>query len=201
MIFVSVAVEGYTDRVVASKLIDNTGAHIAQFVVADGKTRLDPKIPGLNRSGAGMNWLILRDLDRDDCAPGLLRTLLGGVALSPRVCLRIAVRKVESWLLADKKGFSQAFAVSLHRLPDNPDSLEDPKRVLVDLCRKSRSKRVRDDMLPAPNGRRQVGPGYESRIADFVRDTWNLRSAAKQSPSLGRTVANLQHLVSQRIWA
>lgn len=90
----------------------------------------------MNRSGASINWLILHDLDHDaPCASALIGRLLAGHRLAPRVLLRVPVRAMESWMLADAEGFAGEFRIAERRLPDRPDDLDDPKQSLVEACR------------------------------------------------------------------
>ncbi len=78
---VAYAVEGWGDEPVAAKLIQLAGCIPRRVLTAGGKSRLDPKIPGYNRSGEHLCWLVLRDLDHDDdgtCVPDVLEVLLKG---------------------------------------------------------------------------------------------------------------------------
>lgn len=201
MTVVYYAVEGETDVPIAEKLIHLVGLLPYQIRAAGGKSKLDARIPELNRSGAALNWLILRDLDHDSpCASALIDRILGGRRLSPRVSLRIPVRAVESWILADVEGFAAEFGVTKQRLPGRPDDLDDPKRHLIDVCRHSTQQAVRNAMVPRSGSGRKVGPEYVSRITMFARRVWNAERAARRSPSLERTVASLRRLVTNEIW-
>lgn len=72
------AVEGRTDVPVAQRLIRWAGFQPQEAIVAGGKSKLDRRVPALNRSGVRINWLILRDLDHDaPCASLLIDDLLG----------------------------------------------------------------------------------------------------------------------------
>ena len=158
MTFVYFAVEGDADVPVAERLIRHVGHTPHRAIVAGGVPRLDQRIPGLTRSAAHMNWLILRDLDREQCAPRLVRRLFAG-GIPPRASLRIPVRSMESWMLADAVGFSEVFSVNQNRLPDRPDNLENAKLYLVNACRSSRRLEVRS-AIPATKGERSHGrPG------------------------------------------
>lgn len=118
---VYLAVEGLTDQAAAERMIGFVGLDPLPAITAGGKSRLDPRIPALHRSGAHLNWLVLRDLDHDaSCPPELIRRL-GGGKRSPRVSLRVPVRAVESWMLADTDGFAREFSVDRKRLPERPD--------------------------------------------------------------------------------
>lgn len=136
-------------------------------------------------------WLILRDLDHDAaCAPDLLDRLL---EIRPRLlCLRIPVRTVDAWLLADAGSIARSLQVRKEHVPTEPEVLARPKRTLVDLARRSRSFRVRDDLTPI--GRSEVGPGYSSWVIRFATERWNPEAAAQRSPSLRRAIAALRRL-------
>lgn len=201
MTVVYLAVEGYTDVAVAERLIDMLGLEPGRAIDAGGKSRLDPRIPGLNRSGSRLNWLILRDLDHDEpCAAALIERLAGR-RLQPRVSLRVPIRAIESWMLADTDGFSQEFSVPPHHLPDRPDELDDPKRRLINVCRRSRRAEIRKAMIPRADSGRTVGPEYAARISAFARRNWAPERAAARSASLARTLAALRGLVANGIWS
>ena len=199
---VSLAVEGRTDIPVAARLVRLAGGEPLPGPIAGGKSRLDPLIPALNRTAAGRNWLVLRDLDHDaGCAAALVRDLVGMAGRAPRLSLRIPVRGLEAWLLADAVGFSQGFRVARKWLPADPDLLEDPKRRLVEVCRRSVRSRVRRAMIPRPRSGRTVGPEYSSRIIAFTEDRWDPERAAVRSPSLARSIRALRLLVDEGIWS
>lgn len=195
------AVEGETDVPVAERMIRFAGLDPRPTRTAGGKSRLDPRIPEMNRSGASINWLILRDLDHDaPCASALIELLLAGNRLAPRVLLRVPVRSMESWMLADAEGFAGEFRIAKRLLPDRPDDLDDPKQGLIEACRRSLRRAIREAMVPRPGSGRKVGPEYTSRIVSFARRTWEPERAAQRSPSLRRTLATLCELVAKGIW-
>lgn len=201
MTTVHLAVEGRTDIPVAERLVQLVGLYPQRTLVAEGKRALDRRIPSLNRSGAHLNWLILRDLDRDaPCAPRLIRQLLKEGTQQPRVAVRIPIRAMESWMLADSEGFAQGFAASLRDVPCDPDDLPDPKQSLVNCCRRSRQSEIRATMVPRAGSGRQVGPEYTHRISRFASGLWNPERASRNSPSLRRTIAALRRLVDEGIW-
>ena len=199
MTLVYVAVEGRTDAPIAERMVGLVGLEPITVIEAGGKSKLDPRIPHLNQSGANLNWLILRDLDHDaPCPSELIRSLVSRT--SPRVSLRVPVRTVESWVLADAEGFAQEFSIDRGLLPERPDDLDHPKSHLVDMCRRSRQPKIRQAMAPRPNSMRKVGPEYANRLTAFARRTWNPERAARRSPSLGRALDALTRLVSNGVW-
>ena len=200
MTVVYLAVEGDADVPVAERLIRHVGLVAQRAVVAGGASRLDGRIPGLVRSAAHVNWLILRDLDRERCAPTLIRRLFAR-DIPARMSMRIPVRSVDCWLLADAPGFAEEFSVRLGRLPDRPDDLDNPKQFLVNVCRGSRTAAVRNSVPAREGSGRMVGPEYVSRLSAFARGNWRPERAAQRSPSLARAIRALASLASDGAWS
>ncbi|MEJ0002375.1 MAG: hypothetical protein WDN30_00025 [Pararobbsia sp.] len=90
--------------------------------------------------------------------------------------LRLAVVEAESWVLADRRGFSDAFQVALNKLPVNLDDEPDPKRFRLNLISKSRKRSFRDDMI-SQTDRSKPGAGYNVHLGEFVRSRWNVQKA------------------------
>lgn len=200
MIAVSYLVEGPSDRPVAERLIAVAGALPGTPVAPGGKRKVDPKIPGLNKAATLFNpWLIMRDLDHDDpdgCCGPLVDRLLKGHPRSPHLVLRLAVRSVDSWLLADSRGFAEFFGVPAHAIPSDPDELRSPKERLVSACRTSTRREVREGVPPRAGSGRSVGPRYVEMVGDFTRSRWNPSQAATCSPSLSRAIDRLTEHVA-----
>jgi hypothetical protein len=101
-----VAVEGSTDTPAVHKVVTLAGWELAHEPISTGgKVRLDKDVPGYNAAAKGSPWFVLRDLDHDAPCPGALVTKLLP-ARSPLMCLRIAVRAIEAWLMADPETLS-----------------------------------------------------------------------------------------------
>lgn len=187
------AVESWADELVAERIIAKAGHQPRRILTARVKVLLDARIPGYNSSARHRCWLVMSDLDHDDggtCIADLRRALAGG-EVSAGMALRLAVRTTESWLLADTNGFSQFFHVSATGIPPNPESLDNPKRALVDTCRRSRSAAIRASVVPRQGSGRSVGPEYAATIREFVAMVWDLDRAVLASPSLARAVAGV----------
>ncbi len=108
--------------------------------------------------------------------------------------LRIAVRAIEAWLLADASRLSKFLSISRHRVPLDPDGLPDPKGALLALAAHSRSRDLREDMLPSNGSTSIQGPGYTARIIEFAQERWRPGAAAKTSASLDRCMNQLSAL-------
>lgn len=105
---------------------------------------------------------------------------------------RIAVREVESWLLADQVNLARFFGIAQSSIPARPDELPDPKQKLIDLARKSRNRRLREDIVPRKGSTAKQGPDYNVRLEEFVNGIWNPRTAAESSPSLHRATLKIE---------
>jgi hypothetical protein len=190
---ITAAVEGLADEVVVRRLIEHVGASTGAVYGRQGKDGLRKRTRGYDAAGRHAPWLVLVDLDRDaECAPALRRQWLSDLA--PHVCLRIAVRSVEAWLLADSERLASFLAVSVRRIPAAPDRLDDPKAELVSLARSSRRQAVRHDMVPRPESGRRVGAAYTSRLIEFASGLWRPEAASLRSDSLGRAIGRMRQL-------
>jgi hypothetical protein len=194
--FVTVAVEGSADVPVVQRILDSVGLQMGPVYGLKGKRWLDLQVPAYNHAARYALWLVLRDLDTDAaCPPALISKLLPEPASG--ICLRIAVRATEAWLLADRDPLSQFLGISRSKIPLNPESLSHPKRTIVNLARYSRFRAIREDMVPVSGTTAHVGPGYVSHIIEFVNQLWRPTVAARQSPSLSSCIRALRNLAAR----
>ena len=191
------AVEGTLDEVVLHRLAADSGIHIGAVYGKSGKPHLRDRIDGYNRAARISPWIVLVDLDNEyECAPSLCAAWLP--APSEHMILRVATRAVESWLLADRSGIAAFLSVTVSRVPRIVDDLDNPKKTVIDLARRSRSRAIREDMVPRPGSGASEGPAYTSRMSEFVgrqgRGRWQPSAAAQVSPSLSRCIRALADL-------
>jgi hypothetical protein len=193
---VTVAVEGDLDEALLRQILDHVGMSVRAVYGRKGKRFLLQSINGYNNAARHAPWIVLVDLDRDcDCAPPCAQRWLA--TPSTQMCFRVAVRAVEAWLLADRERLAQLLGVNAAWLPANPDCLDDPKRSLIDLARRSRRRAVREDLVPRQGSGRSVGPLYTTRMIEFLQDDtagWRLDQALQVSESLERCVRRLRNL-------
>ena len=182
------AVEDELSEAISAKILNSFGIEIGIVLREGGNAYLRQKAPELNRSASGMDIFLLTDLDSPrDCPPELIRSWIRGT-LNPRFFFRVAVMEVESWLMADRIGFANFLSIPIHRIPSPTDDIPEPKECLVSLARRSKKRRLRDELVPKPGAKIPVGYGYNTRLSQFVRDHWDLERAASASPSLKRTL-------------
>ena len=191
MLSISSATEGYPDEIVVTALCKEAGLEVGTAYDCHGKSNLDKKLSGYNNAAKGWYWLVLRDLDHDaECGPSLRDRLIP--APSRFMQLRIVVREIEAWLLADAEKLGEFLDIARSHFPRDPESLDHPKRELVRLASRSRKRTIKEDMVPRPRGGATEGPGYASRIAEFAENHWRPEVAAQSSDSLARCLKRLR---------
>lgn len=78
--------------------------------------------------------------------------------------------EVESWVIADRIGFADFLSISIYRIPNTTDDIQNPKEFLVSLARMSKKKKLRDELVPQQGSRIPVGYGYNTQLRAFVRN-------------------------------
>lgn len=156
-----------------------------------GVTKLQPALPRYLGLAQDLHpVLCIADTD-GQCAVDLLTKWLPRG--HQRFALRLAITEAESWVLADRQGFSEALEVPLNKLPQRPDEESDPKRLILNLVKKSKARLFRNEMVSSADPSKP-GTGYNLHLVAFVRGKWNARRAAQHSPSLARAVQHLERL-------
>ena len=159
-----------------------------------GNGYLRRTIAGWNRAATRTPFIVLTDLDSGECAPQLLSGWLP-FPKHPNLLFRVAVREVESWLLADPVNLARFLGVPKSLMPAMPDMIDNPKGALVNIARKSRSRDIRERIAPRVGSTAQQGPDYNGCLGYFVRSRWDFGAAQANSPSLARTVRRLSSFV------
>lgn len=190
---VNVLVEGITDEAVVRRLLEYAELTCATVYGKNGKESLLRRIPNYNQAARFAPWLVVVDLDQDaECAPPFVQSVLPNPADGMQ--LRVAVRAIEAWLLADAERLADFLGIRAAIIPSHPDAEPDPKTALINLARKSRRRAIRQDIVPRPGSGGRVGPGYTGRLIEFVTATehpWRPDVAAQHSDSLRRCVESL----------
>ena len=188
---VILAVEDGLSEVISTKILKSFGIEVMVVLGNNGNGYLRKKSPELNKSANGMDIFLLTDLDSpENCPPELIHSWIRA-PLNPRFFFRVAVMEVESWLMADRTGVANFLSIPVNRIPLNTDNIPNPKEFLVSLARRSKKRRLRDELVPEPGAKIPVGYGYNTRLMEFIREHWNLERAATISPSLKRTLDRL----------
>ncbi|MCC7352745.1 MAG: DUF4276 family protein [Anaerolineae bacterium] len=194
LIPVSLAAEGPLDEQVLRRLLQQSRRPFVAGVCYGkrGKDHLQQNVSRFNQAAVHVPFIVLTDLDDEDCPPGLVSRWLPQ-GRSSNLILRIAVREVEAWLLADRERFAEFLRIAVTKIPQQPDDCADPKSLLVNLARRSRRRDIREDIVPAPGSTSRVGKNYIGQLMRFVLNEWSVDEAARQcSPSLDRAMRAIQ---------
>lgn len=191
---VNLAVEDALSEAVLRVILNQTGKNylIENIYTNRGFGYLKAKSPAFNQAARIKPFILLTDLDTLECPPTLRAAWIKGT-LHPNFLLRVAVREVESWIIAHRKAFAGFLGIPTATIPLHPDDLNDPKAELLRLVNKSRRRELKEDILPAPGSSSPIGPGYNSRLGAFVWKAWQVEDAMKYSPSLARTFRRFEN--------
>lgn len=158
-----------------------------------GFGNIKKKMPALLQMARnGLHSFIITDLDTAECPPSLLRQWLreptdSALELPDKLIFRVAVREIESWILADRTNLAKFLGISIANLANRPDELQDPKQHLLNALQRKGKKKWHKDMLPqGPVA--TIGPIYNEKLCQFVRNRWDPRRARANSPSLARAL-------------
>ena len=187
-------VEGAVDEGVAGRILAHCGHTAGVCYGKQGIGYIRKKADAFSRlafSTAPMFVLVDYGDLHVPCAACIRNAVLS--VPGPHVVVRAAVPEVESWLLADSHGLAGWLGISAARIPQNPESVPDPKRMLVQLAAKSRKRGIKAAMVPAgyPNASAQTGPEYTLAVSEFIHTVWEPEAAAGRSESLRRCLARL----------
>lgn len=186
---INLAVEDPLSETVLRRIIEQEPKHrfaIGNCYCRGGYGYLKRTLQGFNNAAKGTPFLVLSDLQAP-CPPIQVETWLP-VPAHPNLLFRIAVKEVESWLLADRTGFASFLGVSKNLIPKNTDKIDHPKKYVIRLARKSRRRILREGIVPKANSTATIGPDYNGILSHFVNDIWNITEAVETSESLQRAV-------------
>lgn len=193
MTSVSCAVEGDLDEAVARRLLEHVGLDAGPVYGRMGKEHIERSIGGYANAARRNPWFVLVDLDSDaPCGAALISAWLPHPPAL--LAFRVAVRAVESWILADRSNLAHFLRVSRDVVPRGVDALRDPKLTLVNLARRSNARNLREGLPPRAGSGRAIGPLYVTELSGFVTAQWDVDAAAVGSDSLARCLSALQAL-------
>jgi hypothetical protein len=186
------AVEDELSGAVLRRLLDESdrGFAIDRLIIGRGFGQLKAGIPKYRTASRALPHVVLTDLDRYVCPRELLADWRA-TRLPSSMLLRIAVREVEAWLLADRAGIANFLCIPTVKVPVDPEAIPDPKQALINLARKSRRRRFAEELVPATGSAAPIGPMYNTHLAEFASTRWNVASARGSAASLDRAMNRL----------
>jgi hypothetical protein len=194
LIPVNIAVEDDLSEVVLRKLLFSSEQTytIGTCYCQGGYGYLKRLVGGINRAVKGTPFIVLTDLDKANCPLALIEEWVHGVR-NKNLILRVAVREVESWLLADRYSIAKYLGLNMSLIPLNPENLEDPKATLISLAKKSHYNQIRKDIVPQNGSTSKQGRNYNGRLSQFVKAVWSPNDASKSSNSLKKMINILEN--------
>jgi len=184
----ALATEDELSEAIGKKLLDEAGIkpeYGVHLLRRQGNGYLRSRMKNWKQMAQHFHLLILTDLDQHNCPLALVENWLGEDFRCPDgMLLRIAVRQIESWALADHEAMRKLIG-RRGRLPRAPDDLPDSKLSLLRLAA-SAPKAVREELLAKEGAVARQGLGYNRRMVSWVTEVWNPARAASRSESLAR---------------
>src|SRR4030066_358421 len=89
------------------------------------------RLRAFNNAAKGTPYIVVSDLEAK-CPPIQIQEWLSD-PISPNLMYRIAVKEIESWVMADRMNFSSFLGISQEQIPQNVDSIVKPKHLLIEL--------------------------------------------------------------------
>ena len=191
--FTSVYEDAITHQVML-KIFDYFG-YFSEYraIPCNGKGKIKKRIKAYNVAAKYEYYFVITDLDNEyECAPLLINDWLPELQ-SKQLFFRVAVREVESWLMADRENFAAFFSINKKQIPLEPDNEVDPKRTVISLAKRSRKREIKEAIIPIDDYT-SIGPEYNTKLQCFVHDFWDINSARKNSLSLDKAIKSLEKI-------
>jgi hypothetical protein len=187
------ATEDELSEQVGLSLAKEAGLHVQLCLRKGGNGYLRSRLPSFCQMARTQKILVITDLDQVQTPATLIADWFGKQRRPDNFLLRVAVREIESWLIADHSAIRQSLGKNVSKLPNSPDDLSDPKQTLLRLARLA-PRSVRDDLIGVRGSVASQGIGYNALLCKLVRETWRPSVAAERSPSLARARVALAKL-------
>ena len=171
---------------VASRLLEELGSRFSYRRLGNGGFGyIKKRISAWCELACHRPVFVLTDLDNKVCPLALISDWFGNNLPSEKLLFRVAVREVEAWLLADHSFMREIIGKS-GSLSLVPESLPDPKAVLLRLIHKHAKRQIRDDIVRKEGNNLRQGVNYNDRLVNLVCKKWDPARASKLAPSLRR---------------
>jgi hypothetical protein len=193
-----IATEDQLSETLASLIVHEAGHTVAAKIPKDRRKHagfgyLKARLPDFIAScQGGINFLLLTDLDTCPCPPELLHNWFGNMTRPDSLLVRVAVREVETWVLADRMRIAEWLGVSRDIVPLSPEECLDPKAELLKLAEKAKSRDIREGLLPKKGAVSKVGIEYNTLLCEFVTTLWRIDEALPVAPSLAKALQRLR---------
>jgi hypothetical protein len=195
---IAIVAEDKLTEAVLKKCVSNVLPRhlIHRSEVKGGRGNVQNSIKQLVELAKIMPVLVGVDLDNEACAPTLISSWGDKYGSHDQLMIRVAVREIEAWILADSRRVSELLGAPVNDISTNPEQLLDPKAHLLQLARRHSSDSLKRKLVPRNfnSDYPRVGPEYNLRICEFVVNRWRPDVAENRSPSLKRLMSRLRRV-------
>lgn len=198
MEYICIATEDVISEAVALKLVDLTQGKliVSQKLRKNGFGYLKSKFSNFCTLAKNMPVFMITDLDNCPCAPTLINQWKNGVKTPPNFIFRVAIREIESWLLADNIALSDFLKIPKNTIPLTPDNLPNPKATLLTLANKA-PRNLRNGLIARKGTLAIQGVEYNILLSNYVNEFWNPIRASENSDSLLRAIKRIKELAEK----
>jgi hypothetical protein len=195
MSFITIATEDELSEAVGCRLVSELlpDFEIVQKLRRGGNGYLKTKCQNFNQMAKRHPVLLITDLDNSTCPSALIQNWFGGSVVNENLKFRVAVKEIESWLLADHSGMTKLLGKGANSIVENPDQLHNPKEYLLQ-CAKRAPRDVKNDLIRSRGALATQGLGYNARLCAFAKDEWAPENASQRSNSLARAMQRLREM-------
>lgn len=166
--------------------------HIGPVLRRGGSGYLHSRMKSWCELARSQSILLITDLDRHACPVTMKADWLRGYQAPENLLFRIAVREIESWLLADHEAIRVLLGKGVS-LPSDADGIVNPKQRLLQLASKAK-RQIREDLVAVDGATTRQGIAYNARLRVFVGTVWEPARAARNSDSLRRARRRIAEL-------
>jgi hypothetical protein len=194
MIPISLVVEDPLSEQVLRKILvyADKGFCVGACYGNKGREHIRKSILKYNNASEFSLWFVLTDLDDVACASTLIAEWFSKTPKNKKLIFRVAVKEVEAWVMADREKLAEFLGVRMNLIPNNVEQIDDPKKFIINLTKKSRKMAIRDAIVPPEESFSKVGPDYNGQMGFFVREYWRPSVAQNYSRSLKKTIDRLK---------
>lgn len=185
---INLVVEDSLSEAILRCLLKEFGVLVGPCYGLKGNDYIKKKVRAFYGASQYVSYLVLTDLDSGVCPSQLVSDWLPNLTPCNDFIFRVAVREVESWLLADKSNFAKYLGVSVAHIPSSIEEIENPKEFLIALAKRSRKREIREDIAPPIGSICKRGRNYNGSLIKFIQLLWDYKVASNYSKSLKGTV-------------
>jgi hypothetical protein len=194
--YIALATEDELSEAVGRRLSADSQLEVSQPFRRGGNGFLRDRLPVFCKIADHQPVLVLTDLDNEACPPALIGDWYRRLHRPPDLLLRVAVREVEAWLLADRDALADFLRISARHIPQQPERLDDPKDALLRAAMHA-PRTIREELVARNGALASQGIGYNKRLSGFVEAQWSPERASASASSLARARQRIAELAAR----